>query len=300
MPSNDEITVKITFTPAQGEPIVFESTSALGLSLLNGVKGLGIAPVTHSTAARSQLHGSVLRATRLTEREIFLPVLIDAPSIQELDELRDSLIERCNPLLGPGKITVNRVKDGKTRTISAIYKDGLEGEYGANYFGDWQSFGFTFLATDAFWAGEEVQFSWPLQSTSKPFISKRADFFPVILGRTNVDNAYTVVIGGDTTAHPIWTITGPATDITVKNVTTGEQFFITGEVKATETITVDTANNTLRSNQRTEDQLWDALSLDSTLFALPVGKTSISVTATSLTKDSSITAKYFPQYLAGY
>lgn len=302
MHSYDDITVQIIYTPPSGvgDPVVFESTSDTGITLINGVTGIGIAPVTHTTVARAQSHGSVLRSTRLTEREIFLPILMDAESVHELDKLRDSLLARLDPLKGPGTLTIRRMADGQVRTIPAIYKDGLAGDYGSEYYGEWQSFGLTFLVTEAFFSGEKMTVKWALESISKPFISTTERFFPVILGRTSTDNNYSLTVPGDVTTYPVWRITGPATDPTITNERTGEKFSFTGEIRAGETITIDSKNNTLLSNQRTQEELWDALSLDSIIFALEPGETGLSVTATSLTAASAIEASFSPQYLAGY
>lgn len=303
MANGDIITMQIRFTPAPGvkrPPLLFESTSDMGITLLNGVTGIGIAPVDHATKKNAVGHGSSWQGTRLEEREIYLPLLIDAPDVAGLDKLRDSIIKTCDPLQGEGTISVRRMHDGKERHIPARYKSGLEGKYDDDYFGEWQTLGLIFLATEAFWSGDPVTLSWPLSSTDKPFISETVAFFPVVLGRTNVNGVYEIDLLGDAPAAPVWEVTGPATDITILNQTTGDKIFIAGEVKPGEKIRIDTANNFLSGSGRTEDELWDSLSLDSTLFKLPLGKNRVQVIATGLTKQSSIAATYAPQYYNGY
>lgn len=302
MANGDFITMQIRFTPPAGvnhAPLLFESTSDMGITLLNGVRGIDLAPVTHKTARKGKGHGSTLQATQLEEREIYIPLLIDAPTVKELDDLRDKIVETVNPLNGMGKISVTRTGDGKTRHIGAIYKEGLEGDYGSEYHGQWQTLGLLFLATEAFWEGEKVELSWPLTSTDKPFISETVNFFPVILGRTNVNGAYEIDLDGDAEVQPVWNITGPATDITITDKITGEIIYIAGEVADGETITIDTGNNKISGSARTEDELWDALSLNSILFPLRLGKNRVSVTATGLTKKSVISASYATKYLKG-
>lgn len=300
MAKDDIITMRITYTAPGQEPVIFESTSDMGVTLLNGVRGLGIAPVEHRTASRVQNHGSVLRSTRLQEREVFLPLLIDAPTLQELDALRDNLVERIQPLNGGGELAVTRVLDGQTRRIPAIYKEGLEGEYGGDYYGDWQTFGLTFLCTEAFWSGAEVTAKWALKNNGKPFISKKTPFFPVILGRSTTDSAVEVRIPGDVNTYPTWEIHGPATDITITCANTGRKISLRGEVRAGETITIDSANNLLSGSRKTQDELWDALSLDSEIFDLAPGTARIAVTASGMTEESSINVSYAPRYLTGY
>lgn len=279
---------------------MFESTSDTGISLIRGMTGFGIAPTELTYADRAQSHGSILTGVHLEDRELFIPLIMDADSVQALDELRDSLVERLNPLLGEGTLTVERIADGQRRSAPVIYKKGLEGDFGDEYWGDWQTFGITFAMGEAFWNGPETKVEWSLANSSKPFVSNSVNFFPIIIGKSNVNGAYTVDIVGDAPAYPVWTITGPATDICITNKVTGQKIQINGEVKIGETITIDTRNYTLSGTSRTENELWDALSLDSTLFPLQKGKNSISAVATGLTSASKITAVYRQQFLKGY
>lgn len=302
MAKDDEITARFTYTPpaGAGDPIVFESTSDMGLTLLNGVKGLGKPPVKHFTAARAHSHGSVRLGTRLEEREIFLPLLMDAETVNDLDIMRDSLIERLNPLKGEGTLKVERIADGQKRTASVIYKSGLEGDMGDGYRGVWETFGVTFLMCEAFWEGSAVTISWPLASTDKPFLSRTVNFFPVIIGRTHIQGTYSLDIAGDADAYPVWTITGPATDIEINNRSTGQRIQIMGEIRAGETITINTRDDTLTGTTRSQDELWDALTMDSTLFPLSPGRNDVEAIATGLTTDSKISATYRQRFLAGY
>lgn len=302
MANGDEITVRLTYTPPKGtsEPIVFQSTSDTGISLIHGMTGFGIAPVELTYSDRSQSHGAVLNGVHLEKRELFIPLIMDANSILELDLMRDSLVERLNPLLGEGTLTVERIADGQRRSAQVIYQKGLDGDYGEGYNGDWHTFGLTFVMGEAFWNGPETRVEWALASSSKPFVSNSVNFFPVIIGKSNVNGAYEVNIVGDAPAYPVWTITGPATDIRITNKVTGQKIQINGEVKAGESITIDTKNYTLTGTSRSENELWDALSLDSTLFPLQKGKNSVVAVATGLTSASKITATYRQQYLKGY
>ena len=115
-----------------------------------------------------------------------------------------------------------------------------------------------------------------------------------------MQGTYKVNIEGDAPAYPVWTIIGPATDIRITNKITGQKIQINGEVKIGETITIDTRNYTLAGTSRNENDLWDALSLDSTLFPLSTGANEIETVATGLSADSEITATYRQQFLKGY
>lgn len=302
MANGDEITVRLTYTPppGAGEPIVFESTSDTGISLIHGMTGFGIAPTELTYSDRAQAHGAILTGVHLEKRELFIPLIMDADSILELDMMRDSLVERLNPLLGEGTLTVERIADGQRRSAPVIYQKGLDGDYGEGYNGDWHTFGLTFAMGEAFWNGPETKVEWSLSKTSKPLVSNSVDFFPVIIGKSNVNGAYQVDIVGDAPVYPVWTITGPATDIRITNKVTGQKIQINGEVKVGESITIDTKNYTLSSTSRSENELWDALSLDSTLFPLQKGKNSVEAVATGLTSASRITATYRQQFLKGY
>ncbi|WP_346844622.1 phage distal tail protein [uncultured Rothia sp.] len=197
-------------------------------------------------------------------------------------------------------MTVERIKDGQKRSARVIYSKGMEGDYGEGYHGDWQTFGITFSMGEAFWNGPETTVGWSLISTDKPLISNSVKFLPIVIGKSHVQGTYKVNIEGDAPAYPVWTIIGPATDIRITNKITGQKIQINGEVKIGETITIDTRNYTLAGTSRNENDLWDALSLDSTLFPLSTGANEIETVATGLSADSEITATYRQQFLKGY
>ena len=54
----------------------------------------------------------------------------------------------------------------------------------------------------------------------------------------------TVQVAGVDDAHPIWTVTGPATNPTLTNITTAQTITFVGTVPAGQTLVVDMANQT--------------------------------------------------------
>ncbi len=65
-------------------------------------------------------------------------------------------------------------------------------------------------------------------------------FLPLILGASDAYGLFTITNLGDAPAYPVLTVLGPGTDVTAKNLTTGQAWTVSGLVPDGSTLTVDT------------------------------------------------------------
>lgn len=270
-----------------------------GKLLKYGVTGLGIAPVENELVSIPSGHGALLRHTRLTEREIFLPVVLFGRSYEECDEHRDELMSLVDPTKGPVRITVqSHTRNEDSRWIEAIYSDGLDGDYGSGHTGYTHTLGLKFKAPAAFWSSDGLSRRWQIAPGVKPFISKTQNFFPVVLTSSSIAGRFQIEVQGDQPVWPTWTVTGPGTDLTIE--AGGKRIRIDGALAAGEVITIDTATGDVYNGTNTDGQLWSRISLDTQFFQLAPGANTVKVTFTGADEQSELSMAYNPQYLAGY
>lgn len=296
----DDAVPVISFHRAGGESFVLGAPKqGQPASLLYGSQGLGVSPVSVASSPRLAGHGSTLRGKRLEGREIFIPVLLEAPTMSDLNTIRDELTRILSPL-DPRELTLRVSVEGRDgwREIPVHYVNGLSGDYGDGYYGDWQSIGLEFEALDALWRGEPVQYGRQITPSSKPFLSKTEHFFPIILSSSVVTGGLAIDVEGDAPTAPMWMITPPGDDLLIEHVDTGAKFFMDGLI--TEPISLDMKTGRLVAETEQDGQLWDRVSVDSRIFELTPGHNRLKFVMAGATELSRVDITYTPQYLAGY
>lgn len=252
---------------------------------LYGSQGLGVAPVDIGKSDRLAGDGSIVRGVRFGDRDVFVPVLLQAPTMGDLHLLRRELTRVVAPVSGDpegSRVTV-RIEDpstGTVRTILGIYREGLEGDFGDGYHAVWQTVGLVFDCPDPWWLGEDRTASMSLGGGAKPFLSDTVDFFPVMLAESAVAGDLVVRVEGDAAAAPVWEITGPGEDLVIESEAGRIQ--IDGEFAAGEVVRVNTVTGRITPDR------WDDTSLDSRLFHLPVGTSTIHVSMVGATTDTMV------------
>ncbi|MEV8166224.1 phage tail domain-containing protein [Rothia kristinae] len=267
--------------------------------LIYGSTGLGIAPVDVETVSVPSGNGSLLRHTRLAERDIYLPVALFGETVEECDQLRDELMALVDPLAGPVRITVqSQTREQHARWIDAVYTEGLSGDYSKDFNGVTHKLGLKFRAPDALWRLDTVTRQWQIAPGVKPFLSKTTPFFPIILTSSSIAGRFRIDVQGQEPVWPVWTVTGPGEDLTITSG--GKRIRIDGALKAGEVITIDTANGDVYNGENLNGELWSRVSLDTELFQLQPGAQDVQVTLTGASEASMLTLAYEPLYLAGY
>lgn len=278
-----------------GAAITFSSDLRDPVRLNHGAKGLGIAPVQFDTEAVLAGHGSVLRGSRLTERDILVPLMLEARSNAALDGVRDDLMRLLSPLdPSPLWLRVTAPESGTYREMRVYYAGGLEGDFGSSYWGRAQKVALEFKALDALWSGEPEVLTKRVKPAVQHFLSTTQPFFPVRLSSALVSGTLDVTVTGDAPTAPMWSITPPGEELMIKRRETGERFYLAGRLTAP--LEIDMAEG--RVEDTSGNDLWERVSLDSRLFELPPGPNRLEFTMINATEASAVTVTYRPRYLA--
>lgn len=270
-----------------------------GYILKQGVTGIGIAPVEHELDSIPSGHGALLRHTRLTERELFFPVFVYGDTYEQVDKRRDALFSLLDPVKGPVRVSIKSLtRNSDVRWVDAVYSDGLDGDYGSDFRGFYQHIGLKLKAPSAFWSADPVSRLFQLAPSKKPFLSKTSPFFPVTLYSSSIDGRFNIQVKGDKPVYPVFTVTGPGTDLKIESG--GKKIHFTGDIAIGRRITFDAAAGDVYDKDNKDGQLWDRVSLDTDFFQLEPGANNVTVSFTGATEQSLLELTYKPQYLTGY
>ena len=123
-------------------------------------------------------------------------------------------------------------------------------------------------------------------------------FFPIMLSASTIQGARTLNIQGDADAYPIWTVYGPGEDFEIINRTTGERFFLEGEI--TSPVTIDSRTEQLSAEGLSNMELWARVPRELSTFPLRPGRNDISFVIVNATEQSKVELRYAEQWRAGY
>lgn len=290
----------VSLRRAGGATITFGAAGdGSNLQLIHGAQGLGLAPVSFSSTPRLAGHGSILRGKRLNERDIFIPLYMQAGSASELNDVRQQLLAHVSPMDKRELwLRVEVEGGGGYREIPVHYAGGLEGDYGDGYWGNQAKRGLTLKTFDSLWYGEQLQIGQSVDPAVKHFLSTTTAFFPVILSDSTINDTLTFHLAGDAPVKPTWTVTPPGSDLRIENTATGEFFALTGAI--TETVTIDMQRGRVTSASSPNGELNSLIVPYSTFFELKPGSNTVGFLYTGATSASNVYVTYRPRYLAGY
>jgi len=269
------------------------------LHLLKGSLGLGIGPTSFESSAVLGGNGSILRGKRIDERDIFVPVLIEGDTEDDVNNEREHLRRVFSPL-DPRPLWVLVYVAGRDsyRAMRIHYKDGLSGNFQDNYGGTWQVVGLEFRAFDALWQGPEAAFSRQVVTTTQHFLSTTQGFLPMLVSGSTIAGRLSAFVEGDAPVAPLWKITPPGSDLSITHVQTGSVFAISGTL--TEETFINMATGQVYSATFPNGELWDRVSAASAPFELLPGDNDFDITFTGATSASAVSVSYRPQYLGGH
>jgi hypothetical protein len=188
----------------------------------------------------------------------------------------------------PGVMRIARPDSGGAREIDAYYESGFEGEAGQGHL--WSKEAITLFCPDGYWRDTA-----PVTTTHSYVAGDDyLDPFPTVsaslsLGEATLNNA------GDVDAWPEWTITGPATAVTVTNVTTGYEWTLTWPLAAGEQIVVTTLRPTVRGP--VGQNLVSALNWPTAyLWSLTPGDNAVILNVSGGGEGTSVALTFYPRY----
>lgn len=187
--------------------------------------------------------GAVPRQARHGVHEFILPLWLTDSTPEALRTQLRTLVDVMNPVndddtVRLGKIQVQSVL-GDVREIECAYASGLEMAEKINDSSGptFQRVPISFTAFDPYWQDPSPS-SKTFTVTSVP---KFFPIFPLHLTASQLVVDDVVVNAGSVKTWPVWTITGPGTDIVLTNLTTGQKLDFGSHALGTgEVLTVDT------------------------------------------------------------
>jgi hypothetical protein len=252
-------------------------------------------PVSLTTIRVPQAQGGRFRAARHDERLLALPVVTPGPQAGR-DELR-RWARALDPLKGEGTLTVV-IGPWAGRQLTCVYEAGLD-----DLAEEWTLLGLTtlaFRAADPYWQDateSTVTATIDIKAhTWFPFAGSWAAQ-PLVLGASDVFASTTITNTGDVDAWPVVTVTGPGTDLTLTNQTTGTVTHVTGTIAAGSTLTIDTrpGHKTVRIDGF---NAFGRLTDDSTLWPLVPGPNRIAIGFASATTQTQVVFAWRNRWLA--
>lgn len=284
---------QVSFTDPAGRVTLFTDWPS-GWVLQPGPKGLDMPAYAMSTDESPGIDGYAVRQVRAQGKEIVLPIAFwQDDSRAAYLARRRAFIKALNPKRGPGILTVTQ-PDGEARTIEAYYTGGMEGDESLDASGmRWCLSALSFACPSPYWLGAAVEHEWRTAETGTFF-----PILPLAVRDSQVLGAVTVDNDGDDTAHPVWTIDGPATSIELSNETTGESLLLTHTITNADTIVIDTRERRQTALLNGSTNLWPDLDDTSVLWALDPGENDLTLTVLGSDGDTRVRLSYQPRYLA--
>lgn len=239
--------------------------------------------------------GSRLRSVRHTAREVAFAHWLFADTETDLRVQLREFVARLNPLAGDGTLRSTTVA-GDSRDLVCRYAGGFEGsvEGGDDGTALEQRVVLVFRAAEEpYWldAADNVV-TYRLGADPVAFFP----FFPLRISSSEVFAETAVNNDGDVEAWPVWLVTGPASSLTLTNVTTGEELALSTTLAAGEEVTIDTRPGRKTVTRGADTNLFGDLTSRS-LWPLAAGLNLIEVEMPGATADSSLRLTYRRRYL---
>lgn len=284
--------------------IVHPLDGSEGVLLMEGSRGRGLPPIELVQDPAPFAGGAVLRDTYVRPRPLTFDMWFGGTSAAQFRAVLDAAYRWFDPTRGDGRFR-NRKADGTTRELWCRRSGGLEGDEGK---------GKVFFQVD----------SITLEATEDPYVYDTdettvlfqvedalgffdAPFFPIKLLTSTVLGAVILNNNGHAEAWPVWTITGPGTNPTFRNNTTGMVTTVATSLVAGQQLIVDTRRAARRPKDSrgrplpaVRDNLGGNLRYllsSQVMWPLAVGSNSLQVEMSGATADSLVELTYVRRWL---
>jgi phage-related protein len=264
-------------------------------ALLYGRTGIFMPPMSHIEDPVPLMPGARLRRVQVGVRELDIPVQITSADAAALRQDVRAWLRRLDPQRGDGKLK-SQAADGTYREIVCRYADGMQGEESDGPSGPyWLTAVWAFRAVDPYW--QDAADTTLTFTTSSVGAFLAAPIFPLRIAASNVIGTSVVTNDGDAEAWPVWTITGPATSVTLTNQTTGAQLTLTTSIGVAEQVVIDT-RPFVKTVKKGAANLYGSLDPASTLWQLQPGQNTVSVSTAGSTSATVATLAYRRKWLS--
>ena len=263
-----------------------------------GARGLLMPPVDLTEQATPFSDGARITGTRYPTREVDLPLFVQAASASALRAQLRQIAGWFDPTFGDGTLRITSA-DGSQRELRCRYAGGLERatddiqQAGP----DWWLLALTLRAADPFFyavASVGVFFTNAAPVNFFPF-------FPLTLSPSNLISTAQPRNDGDAEAWPVWTVTGPMTNLVLANNTTGESLTLALTLTAADSVVIDTRpgqKGVTKTISGVSSNALGNLTPASVLWALAKGANDVTITLTGSTGATTVALSFTPRYLA--
>jgi len=257
------------------------------LFVSRGTGGLGSPGVELVLEKLPTSAGSLLRYAKTKPLEITLPISLAATTFSGLltaaETLRGWFDTGNERERTPGYLRITRPQDDAVRQIACYYTGGLDGDLNDGS-PTWTPLVVSLTAPDPYWTDVE--------ETTETYAT------------ADVGDDLSVINVGDFDAYPVWTITGPASAITLTNTTTGKRLALTAgtglSVLSGELLTIDTRPASQRTALPITDadglSYFDRLTAGSALWWLVPGQNHFEIEASGTDGTTEIELSWLPRY----
>lgn len=281
--------------PDGTEHLLDANLTGIGVTAL---KGRWNAPRRIVADAAPLRDGTILRRVAIDAGQVMLALTVFGDTALEIFERLEAMSRWLNSPEGSPLLLGMKRPDDTWREIEAYYQGGLEGDdsYPSALIasGGYATRAVEFYAPEPWWQdgtdlgdtfvlGDVPAVTWPLS-------------WPIFLSSSDVFASTTVSNDGDVEAWPVWTITGPFTELTLRNTTTGAYFKYTASLAAGAQLVVDTRPGRKLVYDPAGANLWRNVLDGSDLWSLARGTNAISVEMTGATSASSVDLVYRNRY----
>lgn len=208
--------------------------------LAPGIEGFDLPRNDLLTERAASQFGAHARGVDVNSREVFLPIIVHAPTLTDVLARRSEFNTLTAPYHGHSTELVAIRPDGTQRRIEGFRtSDGPVWDLRT-----WipriafQKFGVTFVCPNPWWRGTSAFYTWALPG------DVYETFFPItpvdLSSAQIIGDPLEVVVAGDVMTYPRWEITGAATAITIEHIESGRFWTLTNTIPTGETIVVDT------------------------------------------------------------
>lgn len=237
--------------------------------------------------------GETVAGVKLRARDVDLPLLVTCTNRHDFVEKVRTLVSAFNPDKGEGKLRVGHDRNS-ARELKCRYIGGLDGDTnGKGWSPSTGMFVLTLRAADPFFYAPAPVREEFVPGTPIAFFP----FFPLVLTQGTVINTGTLNNNGDYTAWPIWTVTGPGTTLTLRNMTTGMVLQAVLSLAAGESLIIDTRPG-IKTVLSGSTNYFSTLTSDSTLWGLARGNNNVQVELDGSDLNSRVAVAYYPPYLS--
>lgn len=272
----------MTWIDSNGVAVVLDGSA--GILLQANPVGLEAPNPTNTIDEYAVFDGGVLANRRRPVRSIALGLYLEhATRVETVTAALAKMLQ------GPGQL---RWSDAvNTRTLrQVIYEAGIDGSGDTNR---WQrSLVVSLIALDPWWYGTAASATLP---TAAPTLFDAALLFDSPSTPFDGGGSMAVNVFGDADAYPVFTVTGPATTVTVSSG--GFAWQIAAPLVAGDVLIVDHRPSSRGPRLNGGAVNWSLLTQASRLFPLAPGTTPIITGATGTTAATTITLSYEPRFL---